>query len=156
MFGLVNEHKKSQLLLAGDGPERYSLEVLCRELNLCDRVTFIGKVRDTQHVLEIADVFVLPSETESFGLAALEAMAQGVPVISTDTGGIPEVNVHGKTGFMSSVGDVEDMAKNALFVLKDEDTLNEFRVNAFERAKDFDIGKVVCQYEVLYSKLLNQ
>jgi len=155
MFGLVNEKKKSQLLLAGDGPERYSLEVLCRELGLCDRVTFIGKVRDTQHVLEMADVFILPSETESFGLAALEAMAQGVPVISSNTGGIPEVNVHGKTGFMSEVGDVEDMAKNALFMLKDEGTMNGFKANAYERAKDFDIGKVVCQYEVLYSKLLN-
>lgn len=155
MFGLVNEHKKSQILLAGDGPERYSLEVLCRELGLCDRVTFIGKVRDTQHVLEIADIFVLPSETESFGLAALEAMALGVPVISSNTGGIPEVNVHGETGFMSNVGDVEEMAKNALFMLKDEDTLKRFKTKAYERAKDFDIGKVVCQYEVLYSKLLN-
>jgi N-acetyl-alpha-D-glucosaminyl L-malate synthase BshA len=155
VFGLVNEKKKSQLLLAGDGPERYALEVLCRELNLCDRVTFIGKVRDTQHVLEMADVFVLPSETESFGLAALEAMAQGVPVISSNTGGIPEVNIHGVTGFMSEVGDVEDMAKNALFMLQDEETLNRFKSQAYERAKDFDIGKVVCQYEVLYSKLLN-
>jgi len=155
MFGLVNEKRKSQLLLAGDGPERYSLEVLCRELNLCDRVTFIGKVRDTQHVLEMADIFVLPSETESFGLAALEAMAQGVPVISSNTGGIPEVNVHGETGFMSEVGDVNDMAKNALFMLKDEETMNRFKSGAYERAKDFDIGKVVCQYEVLYSKLLN-
>ena len=155
MFGLVNEQIKSQLLLAGDGPERYSLEVLCRELGLCDRVTFIGKVRDTQHVLEIADVFVLPSETESFGLAALEAMAMGVPVISSNTGGIPEVNVHSKTGFMSEVGDVDDMAKNALFMLQNEETLKQFKTNAYERAKDFDIGKVVCQYEVLYSKLLN-
>jgi N-acetyl-alpha-D-glucosaminyl L-malate synthase BshA len=155
VFGLVNEKKKSQLLLAGDGPERYALEVLCRELNLCDRVTFIGKVRDTKHVLEMADVFVLPSETESFGLAALEAMAQGVPVISSNTGGIPEVNIHGVTGFMSEVGDVEDMAKNALFMLQDEETLNRFKSQAYERAKDFDIGKVVCQYEVLYSKLLN-
>ena len=135
MFGLVNEKKKSQLLLAGDGPERYSLEVLCRELGLCDRVTFIGKVRDTQHVLEMADVFILPSETESFGLAALEAMAQGVPVISSNTGGIPEVNVHGKTGFMSEVGDVEDMAKNALFMLKDEGTMNGFKANAYESQK---------------------
>lgn len=155
MFGLVNDQKKSQILLAGDGPERYALEVLCRELGLCDRVTFIGKVRDTQHVLQIADVFVLPSETESFGLAALEAMALGVPVISSNTGGIPEVNVHGETGFMSEVGDVEDMAKNALFILKDDQTLNLFKTRAYERAKDFDIGKVVCQYEVLYSKLLN-
>jgi len=155
VFGLVNKKIKSQLLLAGDGPERYSLEVLCRELNLCDRVTFIGKVRDTQHVLEMADVFVLPSETESFGLAALEAMAQGVPVISSNTGGIPEVNVNGVTGFMSDVGDVEDMAKNALIMLKDEETLNKFKNQAYERAKDFDIGKVVCQYEVLYSKLLS-
>ncbi len=154
VFGKVNEEIKSQLILAGDGPERYTLEQLCRELDLCDRVTFIGKVRDTQHVLELADLFMLPSQTESFGLAALEAMALGVPVISSNTGGIPEVNVHGVTGFLSNVGDIDDMAKNALYLLKDKAVFAKFKANAYKRAQDFDIGKVVCQYERLYERLL--
>jgi N-acetyl-alpha-D-glucosaminyl L-malate synthase BshA len=156
VFAKVNELKKSRILLVGDGPERYSLEELCRELNLCDRVIFLGKVRDTQHVLELADLFLLPSETESFGLAALEAMAVGVPVISSNTGGIPEVNVHGVTGFLSNVGDVNDMAKNALHILRDEETLNTFKKNAIERTKEFDIEKIVQRYEDLYHEVLKK
>lgn len=156
VFAKVNELKKSRILLVGDGPERYSLEELCRELNLCDRVIFLGKVRDTQQVLELADLFLLPSETESFGLAALEAMAVGVPVISSNTGGIPEVNVHGVTGFLSNVGDVNDMAKNALHILRDEETLNRFKTNAIERTKEFDIEKIVQRYEDLYHEVLSK
>ena len=129
VFAKVNNLKRSRILLVGDGPERYSLEELCRELNLGDRVIFLGKVRDTRQVLELADLFLLPSDTESFGLAALEAMAVGVPVISSNTGGIPEVNVHGVTGFLSNVGDIDDMAKNALHILRDEVTLNTFKKN---------------------------
>lgn len=154
VFQKVNEVTSSRLLLVGDGPERYMLEELCRELDLCDRVKFLGKVTDTRHVLEIADIFVLPSETESFGLAALEAMAVGVPVISSNTGGIPEVNVHGVTGYLSNVGDVEDMAKNTLEILKDAATLNRFRQNAQERARSFDLDSVVKQYEAVYDSLL--
>lgn len=154
VFQKVNEAMPSRLLLVGDGPERYMLEELCRELDLCDRVKFLGKVTDTRHVLEIADIFVLPSETESFGLAALEAMAVGVPVISSNTGGIPEVNVHGVTGYLSNVGDIEDMAKNTLEILKDVPTLNRFRKNAQERARSFDLDSVVKQYEAVYDSLL--
>lgn len=154
VFQKVNEVKPSHLLLVGDGPERYVLEELCRELHLCDRVKFLGKVTDTQHVLEIADIFILPSETESFGLAALEAMAVGVPVISSNTGGIPEVNEHGVTGFLSNVGDVEDMAKNTLEILKDASTLEQFRKNAQLGAKKFDLDTVVKQYEAVYDSLL--
>ena len=154
VFKKVNEVKPSNLLLVGDGPERYKLEELCRELQLCDRVKFLGKVRDTQHVLEISDVFVLPSETESFGLAALEAMAVGVPVISSNTGGIPEVNVHGVTGYLSNVGDVDDMAENTLKIFKDAATLDQFRQNAQTRAREFDLDTVVKRYEEVYDSLL--
>lgn len=154
VFRIVNEMKPSRLLLVGDGPERYVLEELCRELDLCERVKFLGKITDTQQVLEIADVFVLPSETESFGLAALEAMAVGVPVISSNTGGLPEVNVHGVTGFLSNVGDAEDMAKNALEIIKDAATLEKFRKNAQLRAREFDLDTVVKQYEAVYYSLL--
>lgn len=140
--------------MVGDGPERFGLEELCAQLGLCDRVVFIGKVRETQEVLEISDLFVLPSETESFGLAALEAMAMGVPVISSNTGGIPEVNINGETGFMSEVGDVEDMAKNAIYILEDEDRKKIFGENALARSKVFDIDAVVRQYEDLYKTLI--
>jgi L-malate glycosyltransferase len=127
IFAKVNEKIPSRLILVGDGPERYTIERMCREYGICSRVTFLGKVRDTSHVLEIADLFLLPSETESFGLAALEAMAVGVPVISSNAGGIPEVNEHGVTGYLSNVGDVDDMAKNALEILGSEETLQTFK-----------------------------
>lgn len=154
IFAEVNKELKSKLILAGDGPERYSVEKLVRDLGICDRVIFLGKVRDTAHVLEIADLFLLPSETESFGLAALEAMAVSVPVISSNTGGIPEVNIHGVTGYLSHVGDVEDMAKNALKILKDDETLNTFKVNALKRAHDFDLEKILPMYEKIYFDLV--
>jgi N-acetyl-alpha-D-glucosaminyl L-malate synthase BshA len=154
IFAAVNKELKSKLILAGDGPERYSVEKLARDLGICDRVIFLGKVRDTAHVLEIADLFLLPSETESFGLAALEAMAVSVPVISSNTGGIPEVNMHGVTGYLSNVGDVEDMANNALKILKDDEILNVFKVNALKRAHDFDLKKILPMYEKIYFDLV--
>jgi len=156
VFNLVNKQINSRLILAGDGPERYSVEKLVRELDLCDKVTFLGKVRDTAHVLEISDLFLLPSETESFGLAALEAMAVGVPVISSNTGGIPEVNTNGVTGYLSNVGDVEDMAKNALKILRDEETLRLFKQNAIIRAKDFDLDRILPMYEKIYFNLVEE
>jgi N-acetyl-alpha-D-glucosaminyl L-malate synthase BshA len=155
VFAKVNEKIPSKLILVGDGPERYNCERLCRELNLCNRVIFLGKVRDTSHVLEIADVFLLPSETESFGLAALEAMAVGVPVISSNTGGIPEVNVHGFSGFLSNVGDVEDMSKNMLELLKEEN-LPIFKENAREQSKVFSLDAILPMYETIYFKLANK
>lgn len=156
MFKLVNEKIPSQILLVGDGPERYSLEELCRELDLCDRVRFLGKVRDTQQVLQISDLFVLPSQTESFGLAALEAMAVGVPVISSNTGGIPEVNKHGFSGYLSNVGDVEDMAQNAISILENPDTFQSFRENALKRAQEFSLDSIVERYEGVYQSLLKE
>jgi len=155
VFALVNKKIPSKLILVGDGPDRYNCERLCRELDLCDKVIFLGKLRDTAHVMEIADVFLLPSETESFGLAALEAMAVGVPVISSNTGGIPEVNVHGETGFLSDVGDVEDMAKNTLLILEKEN-LNRFKVNAKKRSEDFSLDKILPMYEDIYTTLVQK
>ena len=156
IFAKVNEKIKSRMLMVGDGPERYSLEKLCRELDLCDRVIFLGKVRDTRHVLEIADLFILPSETESFGLVALEALSVGVPVISSNTGGIPEVNINGVTGYLSNVGDVDEMATNAISILEDEKIHQEFKLRAKERSKEFDLNKIVQRYEELYKNVLAQ
>ena len=155
VFALLNKVIPSKLILVGDGPERYLCERLCREFNLCDKVIFLGKVRDTTHVLEIADVFLLPSETESFGLAALEAMAVGVPVISSNTGGIPEVNIHGFSGYLSNVGDVEDMAKNMIHLLH-PDNLPTFKINAKERSKEFSLEKILPIYEEIYRNLVTR
>ena len=155
VFALINKSIPSKLILVGDGPERYLCERLCRELNLCAQVIFLGKVRDTSHVLEIADVFLLPSETESFGLAALEAMAVGVPVISSNTGGIPEVNIHGYSGYLSNVGDVEDMAKNMIHLLH-PDNLPSFKINAKERSKKFSLDRILPLYEEIYHNLVTR
>ena len=154
VFYKVQQKIASKLILVGDGPERYSCEKLVRELQICDKVIFIGKVRDTAHVLELSDVFLLPSETESFGLAALEAMAVGVPVISSNTGGIPEVNIHGETGFLSNVGDTDDMAKHTLAILKDDLELKQFKDRALQRSHHFDIEKILPMYEAVYNQLV--
>ena len=154
VFDIVRKKIPVKLLLVGDGPERHRLEELCRELNTCHLVKFLGKVKDTERILAASDLFLLPSATESFGLAALEAMAAKVPVISTNTGGLPEVNKHGFSGFLSNVGDVEDMGKNALAILKDDTTLTTFKENAFTQAKNFDIHNILPIYEELYTKLI--
>ncbi|MFA7273003.1 MAG: N-acetyl-alpha-D-glucosaminyl L-malate synthase BshA [Crocinitomicaceae bacterium] len=156
VFNEVNKKIPSKLLLVGDGPERANLDALCRQLDLCGRVIMIGKVRDTAHVLGISDLFLLPSETESFGLAALEAMALSVPVISSNTGGIPEVNIQGKTGFLSDVGDVHDMAKNALKLLESKELMAEFKINALNRAKDFSLERILPMYESIYREVLKK
>jgi|TARA_R110000737_G_scaffold161270_1_gene189136 N-acetyl-alpha-D-glucosaminyl L-malate synthase BshA len=156
VFNEVNKKIPSKLLLVGDGPERANLDMLCRQLDLCDRVIMIGKVRDTAHVLGISDLFILPSETESFGLAALEAMALSVPVISSNTGGIPEVNVQGKTGFLSNVGDVHDMAANAIKLLESKTLMAEFKINALNRAKEFSLETVLPMYEKIYRDVLSK
>jgi len=154
VFDIVRKEIPVKLLMVGDGPERHSLEELCRELGMCDLVTFVGKVKDTERVLAASDLFILPSESESFGLAALEAMAAKLPVISTNTGGIPEVNLQGVSGYLSNVGDVDDMAKNTLKILTNESTYQEFKKGAYQQAEKFDIHNVLPQYEALYQSLL--
>lgn len=153
IFEKVNLAKPARLLMVGDGPDRYACEQLGRELGIGDRITYLGKLRDTQPVLALSDVFILPSETESFGLAALEAMAVGVPVISSNTGGLPEVNIQGETGFLSEVGDVKDMAQNTLKLLNPSER-NFYRAKALERAHFFSIERIVPLYENIYRKLV--
>lgn len=154
IFDKVRKKIPSKLLLVGDGPERQKVENLCRVLGTCNDIYFIGKIKSTEHALAMADLFLLPSEFESFGLAALEAMASGVPVISTNTGGLPEVNQHGKSGFLANVGDVEAMANFAIQILENENTLNRFRNGAYEQALKFDIRKILPLYENLYKSLI--
>jgi len=140
----------------GDGPERIHIEKLCRELGLNDAVSFLGKQNQIEEILSVGDLFLMPSETESFGLAALEAMACELPVISSNAGGIPELNLEGVTGFLCNVGDVEGMAEKALYLLKNDVVLNEFKANALKRAERFNIDAIVPKYEAFYNKVLNQ
>jgi N-acetyl-alpha-D-glucosaminyl L-malate synthase BshA len=153
VFDKVRKEIPTKLILVGDGPERPAIEKLCRELDTCKDIISLGRINNPAEVLGVGDLFILPSETESFGLAALEAMATRLPVISTNTGGLPEVNIHGITGFLSDVGDVEDMAKNAIKLLSDPKLLEQFKNNAFEQAKKFDINIILPLYEKLYNKV---
>jgi N-acetyl-alpha-D-glucosaminyl L-malate synthase BshA len=154
VFDIVRKEIPCKLILVGDGPERPAIDKLCRELNTCSDIISVGKIANPKEVLSIADLFILPSETESFGLSALEAMAIKIPVISSNTGGIPELNIHGKTGYMSKVGDYEDMAKNTISLLSDEKKFQQFRENAFEQAKKFDIEAILPMYEKLYKEVI--
>ena len=155
-FALIHEKIPSKLLLIGDGPERVRLEEMCRELNLCDEVRFLGKQDAVEEILSISDLFLIPSGNESFGLSALEAMACHVPVVSSNAGGLPEVNIHGKTGFLSSIGDVDDMAKNALYILSDEGRHQIFRDAAYARAREFKIEDIIGGYEDIYQEVLEK
>jgi len=152
-FFHVRQTMPVKLLLVGDGPERARIQNLCRELGIMDDVRFLGKLDAVEEVLSVADLFLMPSENESFGLAALEAMACEVPVISSNAGGLPELNIQGVTGFLSSVGDVTDMVKNALHVLHD-DNLPQFKANALDRAKQFEISTILPLYEAHYERVL--
>lgn len=154
VFSKIRQEIPSKLLLIGDGPDRTKIEVLCRKLSTCEDVHFLGKLKNVEEVYSVADLFLLPSETESFGLAALEAMASRVPVISTNTGGIPEINEHGVTGFLSNVGDTEDMVSNALKLLKDDTLLAKFREAAYQKATQFSKESVIPIYEKLYADVL--
>jgi len=153
IFEKVRGQFPSKLLLIGDGPERLKAEQLCRKLGVTKDVKFLGKLKVIEKMLSIADIFILPSETESFGLVALEAMASKVAIISTNSGGLPEVNIEGKTGFMSDVGDVKKMAKDTLYLLTNPKKLNEFKDNALAHAKTFDLPKILPQYEAVYQEL---
>lgn len=155
MFNILRRHVPSKLLLVGDGPERQKMENLCRELDICQDVRFLGKLDAVEELLSVCDLFVMPSEKESFGLAALEAMACEVPVISSNTGGLPELNVNGKTGFLCNVGDIEDMAQKALIILQDEN-LPKFKRAALERAMEFDIHMILPLYENYYEEIMNK
>lgn len=154
VFDIVRKKIPSKLILVGDGPERPQIDKLCRELDTCNDIISVGKIANPKEILGVADVFILPSETESFGLSALEAMAMKIPVISTNTGGIPELNIHGKTGYMSKVGDYEDMAKNTITLLSDEKNYAKLKVNAFEQAKKFDLNHILPMYEELYREVI--
>lgn len=154
VFNIVQKQIPAKLLLVGDGPERNVCEALCRELDVCQHVRFLGKQDAVEELLAIADVFVLASQNESFGLAALEAMACEVPVVSTNIGGLPEVNVEGKTGYLCDVGDIETMAEKVLHIIQDEDRHKEFRKNALEHASKFDIQYILPQYVKYYEQVI--
>ena len=153
IFEKVNKQVPSKLLMIGDGPERLKAEQLSRKLGIAKQVRFLGKLKGIEKMLSIADVFVLPSKTESFGLVALEAMASKVAVISTNSGGLPEVNIDGKTGYLSDVGDVNKMANDTIDLLKDTEKLNAFKNNALAHAKTFDLPNILPQYEAVYQEL---
>ncbi len=155
VFAKIRTQIEAKLLLVGEGPERNPMEDLVKELNLSNDVRFLGEIDAIEEVLSVADLFVMPSETESFGLAALEAMACEVPVISSNAGGLIELNVQGVSGFMSDVGDVEDMAKNALIIL-DDDNLPTFKENALKRAKEFELSNILPLYEAVYHKAVEK
>ena len=155
IFANINRAIPAKLLMIGDGPERNKAENLCRELDICENVRFLGKLEAVEEVLSVADLFLMPSEKESFGLAALEAMACEVPVISTNTGGLPELNIQGVTGFLSNVGDVDDMSARALEVLNAAN-LPRFKANAVARARVFDITQILPLYENFYCEILDR
>lgn len=155
-FEIVQKKIPSKLLLVGDGPERPRLERMTRELGLYDHVRFLGKQDAVEEILAVADLFLIPSSNESFGLAALEAMACEVPVISSNAGGLPEVNIHGVTGCVADVGDYESMAQHALMLLEDEDMLKQYSHNALMQARKFDISIVLPQYEAYYEKVVSR
>ncbi len=156
VFEKVHRAVPSKLLLIGDGPERRHVEDLCRQIGLCDEIRFLGKQDAVEELLAISDLFFIPSQSESFGLAALEAMACEVPVISSNAGGLPEVNIHGKTGFLSDVGDVEAMAQHAIAILGDDQVLQTFRKNALEQAQRFDLSRVLPEYEAYYEEIIER
>ncbi|MDA9952568.1 N-acetyl-alpha-D-glucosaminyl L-malate synthase BshA [Chitinophagales bacterium] len=156
IFHKVKQEVNSKLMLVGDGPERACVEELARKLNVEKDVMFLGKQDAVEELLAIADLYLMPSESESFGLAALEAMACEVPVISSNTGGIPEINIHGDTGFLSDVGNVEEMALNAIKILSNEDALKRFKTNSLIQAKKFDIANILPVYERYYEKVLKE
>ncbi|WP_300437579.1 N-acetyl-alpha-D-glucosaminyl L-malate synthase BshA [Christiangramia sp.] len=156
IFFEIQKNVKARLMMVGEGPERENAEKLVRELDITDRVLFLGQSNEIDKILCFSDLFLLPSETESFGLAALEAMVQSVPVISSNTGGLPEVNVNDFSGFLHEVGDINGMAKSAVFILQDISVLNKFKEQAREAAERFDINQIVPMYEELYEKALIQ
>lgn len=155
VFHRVQLEIPAKLLMVGEGPERDAAEELCQKLGIEDKVRFLGNSNEIDKILCFSDLFLLPSEAESFGLAALEAMVNRVPVVSSNAGGIPEVNIDGVTGYLSNVGNIADMAQNAIRILQDDETLETFKENAKKEAAKFDINRIVPLYEALYKRALD-
>lgn len=156
MFAQINAAIPSKLLMVGDGQDRPDCEQLCRDLGVAENVRFLGKQDAVEEILSISDMFLMPSESESFGLAALEAMACKVPVISSNVGGLPELNIEGQTGFLRDVGDIDGMAERAIYILQDDARLATFKENALARAKEFDLALILPQYENYYRKVIEE
>ena len=156
IFKQLQEKIPSKLLMVGDGPERVYSEQLCRDLGICEHVRFLGKQDAVEEILSVSDLFIMPSESESFGLAALEAMACKVPAITSNAGGLPELNIDNVTGFMDNVGDVDTMAKHAIYILENDDRLALFKENALKRAKEFDLSLILPLYEDFYKEVLEK
>jgi len=156
IFYKIQKKIPAKLMMVGDGPEKEKAEKMCRKFGIQDKVIFFGNSNEIDRILCLTDLFLLPSETESFGLAALEAMACGVPVISSNSGGLPEVNLDGVSGYLSDVGEVEEMAENALEILKEDEVLAKFKKNALHVAENFDIKNILPLYEDLYLKAINK
>ena len=156
IFYNIQKEMPCKLMMVGDGPEKEQAEYLCQTLGIQDKVIFFGNSNEIDKILSYTDLFLLPSETESFGLAALEAMAWSVPVISSNSGGLPEVNFDGISGYLSDVGNTDEMAQNALKILKDDGTLQKFKDNALKVAKQFDIKNILPLYEALYEKAIKK
>lgn len=155
IFYRIQNEIPSKLMMVGDGPEREKAEKQCQELGISDKVIFFGNSNEINSILSYTDLFLLPSKTESFGLAALEAMAWGVPVISSNSGGLPEVNFEGVSGYLSEVGAIDEMAENAIKIIKDDSVLKKFKDNALKVAQQFDIKKILPLYEDLYQQTIN-
>jgi L-malate glycosyltransferase len=154
IFNKIQEKIPAKLLLVGDGPEKERAEKLCQDLGIENQIIFFGNSHEIDRILSYSDLFLLPSETESFGLAALEAMAWKVPVISSNSGGLPEVNFDGISGYLSPVGDINSMAKNALKILENDTILNQFKENALKTAQQFDIKNILPLYEKMYQETI--
>lgn len=154
IFYKIQKEIPSKLLLVGEGPDRETIECQARDLGILDKILFMGNSNEVNKLLCYSDLFLLPSETESFGLAALEAMAARTPVISTNSGGLPEVNISGITGFLSDVGDTSDMAKNGIYILKDLEILQQFKQNALEQAKQFSLNNILPSYKEVYREVI--
>ena len=154
VFYKIQQEIPAKLLLVGEGPDREMLENKVKDLGILDKVLFMGNSNEVNKLLCYSDLFLLPSQTESFGLAALEAMAARTPVISTNSGGLSEVNKQGVTGFLSEIGDVEDMAKNALYILTDSARLQEFKDNAFKQAQKFSLENILPHYRAIYREVM--
>ncbi len=155
IFYKIQQEVPAKLMMVGDGPEKAKAEQLCQELGISDKVIFFGNSNEIDSILSYSDLFLLPSETESFGLAALEAMAWSVPVISSNSGGLPEVNFDGVSGYLSDVGDEDEMAENAIKILSNNLILKTFKENALSVAKQFDIKNILPLYETLYIEAIN-